>query len=261
VSALHAEWTKFRTARGNGSLLVATAALTALVSTLIAWSVHYDLCPPDQSCDADTPRLALAGVYAGQILVIVFAVLMISNEYATGMVHTSLAATPQRLRVFAAKVVVTAAGATVAGATGVAGALLGARVFQQRNGFTPVNGFRPLSLGDHLTARAAYGTVLYMALIALLSLGVATLLRDTGAALSAVLALLLAAPILTLMTNEQRWREWLEKHAPMSAGLAIQATKGLATHSIGGWRGLGVLALYAAGALILGATAFICRDA
>jgi ABC-2 type transport system permease protein len=47
----------------------------------------------------------------------------------------------------------------------------------------------------------------------------------------------------------------------MSAGLAIQATRGLQRLPVAPWHGLGILALYAAGALAVGAVLFAVRDA
>jgi len=63
-----------------------------------------------------------------------------------------------------------------------------------------------------------------------------------------------------LLTNEH-WRVWVLKLSPMTAGLAIQATKGLDSLPIGPWPGLGVLAVYAGVAWLLGVALFMIRDA
>ena len=119
----------------------------------------------------------------------------------------------------------------------------------------------PLSLADEPTLRAAIGTVLYLGLIAVLGLGVGMVVRQTAAALSTVLAMLfLPQMIAPLLTNEH-WREWLLKASPMTAGLAVQATKGLDGLPIGPWEGLGVLGAYAGGAWLLGLGLFWFRDA
>jgi ABC-2 type transport system permease protein len=47
----------------------------------------------------------------------------------------------------------------------------------------------------------------------------------------------------------------------MTAGLSVQATKRLAEQPIRPWAGLGVLAGYAAGTVLLGFAAFLRRDA
>ena len=63
-----------------------------------------------------------------------------------------------------------------------------------RRGFTPANGYQLLSLGNGPDLRAACGSVLYLALIALLSLGVATAVRDSAVAIGTGLALLYLIP-------------------------------------------------------------------
>jgi len=63
------------------------------------------------------------------------------------------------------------------------------------------------------------------------------------------------------MVSDPRWQHRIDKYAPMTAGLSVQATRGLGSLAIGPWAGLGVLACYAAGALLLGAVLFKVRDA
>jgi ABC-2 type transport system permease protein len=103
--------------------------------------------------------------------------------------------------------------------------------------------------------------VLYLALIALLSLGAATALREAAAAIGAVLGLLYILPIIAVFTGNATLSRHLEQIAPMTAGLAIQATTGLRSLPISPWAGLGVLAAWAAGSLVLGAMLLRSRDA
>jgi ABC-2 type transport system permease protein len=109
--------------------------------------------------------------------------------------------------------------------------------------------------------RAAAGTVLYLALIALLSLGVATAVRDSTAAIGIVLGLLYLIPIIATAVNVPNWHRHLQQIAPMTAGLAIQATSGLRSLPISPWAGLGVLAAWAAAALMAGGLLLRFRDA
>jgi ABC-2 type transport system permease protein len=109
--------------------------------------------------------------------------------------------------------------------------------------------------------RAAIGSVLYLALIALLSLGIATALRDAGAAIGVVLGLLYLVPIIAFAAGNASLSRLLQQIGPMTAGLAIAATTGLDTLPISPWAGLGVLAAWAAGALLLGGLLLRARDA
>jgi ABC-2 type transport system permease protein len=156
---------------------------------------------------------------------------------------------------------VVAVAVSVAAAVGVAGSLAAARAILPGNGFTVANGYRPLSLADEPTLRASAGTVLYLALVALLALGIAAAVRDTAGALTTVLLLLYAVPALASFIGNAVWQERLQRWSPLTAGMAIQATTGLDRLPIGPWPGLGVLGAYALGALVLGGAVFAVRDA
>jgi ABC-2 type transport system permease protein len=106
--------------------------------------------------------------------------------------------------------------------------------------------------------RPAIGSVLYLVLIGLLSLGTATAVRDPAAAMGVVLALQYAAPIVIGVVADPTWQQRLERITPVSAGLAVQAT---GHPAIGPWKGLGVLALWTLGALVAGGTVLVRRDA
>ena len=109
--------------------------------------------------------------------------------------------------------------------------------------------------------RATAGTVLYLALIALLSLGVATAVRDAATAIGIVLGLLYLFPILGLAVTSPSWHRHLEQIAPMTAGLEIQASTGLRSLPHQPVAGLGVLAGWAAAALLAGGILLRFRDA
>ena len=255
--ALHAEWTKLRTLAGTGWLLVAVVAVTVVVSAAAAAATA---CPSGTACPVDTTKLSLTGIEAGQAVVAILAVLAISGEYSTGMIRTTLTAMPRRTTVLAAKAAILTGLVLVAGTIAVLGCLLAGRLILPGHGFTPAHGFPPLSLGAGPTLRAAAGSVLYLALVALLSLGTATAVRDSGTAIGIILGLLYLFPIVAQVVNPQ-WYRHLQQIGPMTAGLAIQATTGLRSLPISPWAGLGVLAAWAAAALLGGGLLLRLRDA
>ena len=254
---LHAEWTKLRTAPGTAWLLLAAGVLTVALSAATAAATRC----PATGCGGDPAKISFTGVYLGQAVVAIVAVLIISNEYSTGMIRTTLAAMPRRLSVLAAKAVVVTGLILATGTVAVLGSLLAGRLILPGHGFTPAHGFPPLSLGDGPVLRATVGSVLYLALIALLSLGIATLVRDSAVAIGLVLGLLFLFPIVTALITDQTLRRHLEQIAPMTAGLEIQATMGLRSLPLSPWAGLGVLAAWAAGALLAGGLLLRFRDA
>ena len=257
--ALHAEWTKVRTVAGPAWLLAATVVLTAAVSAAATAAVT---CPSGSACPVDTTKLSLSGVQFGQAVVAILAVLAVSGEYSTGMIRTTLTAMPRRSAVLAAKALILAGLVLVAGAIAVAGSLLAGRLLLPGHGFTVAHGFLPLSLAHGPTLRAAVGSVLYLVLVALLSLGVATAVRESAVAIGVVLGLFFLSPILAgVMSAYPVWYHRIERYSPMNAGLTIQDTTGLHSLAISPWGGLGVLAAWTAAALLAGGLVLRLRDA
>jgi ABC-2 type transport system permease protein len=254
--SLHAEWTKLRTLPGAAWLLVAMVGLTAALGVAADAAAH---CPVGR-CGLDPAKTSLTGIYAGQAIAATLGAAVITGEYGTGMIRVTLTATPARTAVLAAKASIVAGLVLAAGAVAVLGSVLAGQFILPGHGFTAAHGFGALSLSDGPVLRAAVGSVLYLALIALLSLGIATAVRDSGVAIGVVLGLLYLAPIIGLIGGPRLDRH-LEQIAPMTAGLAIEATTNLQALAISPWAGLGVLAAWAAGALLAGGLTLRLRDA
>ncbi len=256
--ALHAEWTKLRTVSGPAWLLLGVATLTIAVSVAAIGANH---CPLNLTCPVDTTKLSLTGVQLGQAVVAILAVLMVSNEYSTGMIRATLAAMPNRPVVFAAKAILLVGLVLIAGAVGVFGSVLAGHLILPSHGFTAARGFHPVWLSYGPTVRAAGGSVLYLALVALMSFGVAVIVRDSAVAVGAALALLYVFPIALAFVGNVHWQHRLERWTPTIAGLTIQDTTGLKSLAITPWAGLCVLALWAGAAIVAGAVVFRFRDA
>jgi ABC-2 type transport system permease protein len=255
--ALHAEWTKLRTVASTGWLLLGAAVLTVAASTAADAAATCS-----GGCPADPAKLSLTGVQAGQAIVAIMAVLAVSNEYSTGMIRITLTAMPRRLAVLAAKATLITGLVLAVSAVAVLACVLAGRLILPGHGFTPAHGYRALlSLSHGPDLRAAGGSVLYLALIALLSLGIATAVRETAVAIGLVLGLLYVFPVVDSVIGNQHWQRHLEQIAPMTAGLYIQATVSLRRLPLTPWQGLGALALWAAGALTVGALVLRFRDA
>ncbi|MCQ9129228.1 ABC transporter permease [Streptomyces hilarionis] len=255
--ALRAEWTKLRTAGETGRLLLLSLALTVAVGCGAAKAVKC----PDAGCGLDAVKLALTGVTVGQAVIAVLAVLTVSGEYGTGMIRTTLMAVPNRIAVLAAKATILTAVVLVSGTAAVLTSLLAGRYMLPGNGFTEAHGYAPLTLADGPTLRAAVGSVFYLVLIALLGLGVATAVRDAASAVGIVLGLLYLFPVVMRVVSDPEWQRHLQQISPITAGLAIQSTVHLHDLPIGPWAGLGVLAMWAAVALLVGSLLLRRRDA
>ena len=257
--ALRAEWTKLRTSPGTIWLLLAIIVVTVALSAA-ATAVTRCSGVVSPGCAQDPAKLSLTGVDLSQAVVAILAVLVVSGEYGTGMIRTTLAAMPRRSTVLAAKAAAVTGLVLAAGTIAVLGSLLAGRLLLPGNGFTAAHGFAPLSLGDGPVLRAAAGSVLYLALIGLLSLGIATAVREAAVAIGLVLGLLYLAYIIAAVVTNQAVHRHLLQAAPMMAGLDIQATTGLHGLPLSPWAGLGVVAAWAVGALLLGGLLLRFRD-
>ena len=257
TAALHAEWTKLRTLTATVWLLVGAAALTVGVSVAVALATHQS---PGSGGGQDPTKLALTGVDLGQAVIAVLAVLTISEEYGTGMIRTTLTAMPRRVVLLEAKALNVASLTLIAGVLGVAGCLLAGRLLLPAAGFDPAHGYALVSIGHGPTLRAAAGSTLYFVLIAVVALAVATIIRDTAVSIGAVLVLLYLPPLLAQVVSGPL-RRHIDQIAPMTAGLAIQATTHLRDLPIAPWAGLGVLAAWATASLLVAGALLGSRDA
>ena len=257
AAILRAEWTKARTLSGTFWLLAGAIAATIPLSIAVAAGQNCHAA----GCTTDPAKMSLTGLYLGQTVVAVLGVLAVGGEYATGMNIVTFAAMPKRTRVLGAKAAVLAGLVLPAAVVAVLGSLLSGELMLPGRGFTASHGFVSLSLDSATMLRVAFGSMLYLALIGLLSLGIATAVRDAAVAIGLVLALLFVFPILVAFIHNAPLQRHLEQLAPMLAGMAIQDTVNVASQPIGPWPGLGVLALWAAGALLLGWLVLTRRDA
>jgi ABC-2 type transport system permease protein len=255
-ATLRAEWTKLRTLPSTAWLVSAAAALTIAASAIVAATTRQSAGDGGQ----DPTKLALTGINLGQAVIVVLAVLTVSEEYGTGMIRVTLAAIPQRSAVLAAKAVNLAGLTLLAGLAAAAGCLIAGRLMLPDAGLGPTHGYPLVSLAHPATLRAATGSVIYLVLIALLALGIATALRDTAVSIGAVLALLYVPPLLARAVSDPL-RRHIEQIAPMTAGLAVQATTNLRNLPVAPWAGLAVLAAWAAASLLLAGTLLRRRDA
>ena len=255
--AVHAEWTKLRTVAGSAWLLVAAVALTVAIGAAADSASGYSALGTRPGYDQDQPHRCVprSGDRRGA------GGLAVGSEYTTGTIHATLAAVPRRCTMLAAKAAVLLAAVLGTGTVAMLASLLAGRLILPRSGFTPAHGYAHLSLADGSTLRATAGSVIYLALIALLSLGVTAAVRDSATAIGVVLGLLYLFPIVAQVVGDPDWQRRLHEFAPMTAGLYIQATIGVHSLPLTPWQGLGVLAGWAGAALLVGGLMLRARDA
>ncbi|WP_225846604.1 ABC transporter permease subunit [Streptomyces sp. HPF1205] len=195
---------------------------------------------------SDMVANALTGARTALFAVIALGVLAMTSEYRTRTIRTTFTVSPRRGTVLAAKAVVLAVSVFLAGLVADVTAFLVATPVQRGNGFAPPL-FPRRSATDPTVLRALVGGALFLALVALLALGVGAIVRRTAAAVIALFALLVALPLVSAVTTVGA-DTWVNRATPI-AGAAIHHTQPLVEYVIGPWAGLAVLAGYTAAAL------------
>lgn len=195
---------------------------------------------PDPYAD-DITALMLSGAIVGIAAIVALGVVFIASEYERGTIRTTFAASPRRARVLAAKAIVLGGASLAAGLVASFGAfLLSGPVLRGR-------GIAPSSLLDGASLRAVAGTAVLIAVVAVLSLAVATITRRTAAAISVVLLALLVPQIVATGLPADV-AVWVERLTP-AAGFAVQETVHRYDTAIAPLGGLAVLCGYTALAL------------
>ena len=193
--ALRAEWLKFRTVRSTAWSLLLLVGVSVLFTAFVSAGSSTMGGSPGRPGDNDLVLESLSGLWFGQIAAAVLAVLVITSEYGTGMIRTSLAADPRRRTLLGAKAAVVGPVVLVVGlATSTTCFLIGQQLFRG-GGFVYENGYPAISLADGEAFRAVVGSAAYLGLLAIFALGVGAILRHTAGAITVVLAVILAPVI------------------------------------------------------------------
>ncbi|MFD9882844.1 ABC transporter permease subunit [Streptomyces alboflavus] len=227
-----------------------------------------DIAPGAQ--ELDLVAAGLSGTQLGLVLIAALAVLFITSEYRRGMIRTTLAASPHRPRVLAAKALVIGAVVFVAGLiASVVSFVFSQRMLRDNGHLRPY--FPEWALSDGPALRAVVGSAALLALIAVLALGLGALLRHTAAAITAVVVLF-ALPLILVNGLPLGLARRLQEATPL-AGFAIQQTTprhdqvatvcspGDGCYPQGPWTGLLTLFLYAVAVLALAMWRLRKRDA
>ncbi len=209
----------------------------------------------------------LIGTFAGLIALIVIATMFITAEYRRGLIRITLAASPRRGRVLAAKAIVIGSVSLVAGLAAAADAVIFAAQIARARGLYVYPVPWPTEL------RVVAGTALLIAAAAVLAVALGTLLRRSAAAVTLVIVAIVLPYILGVASVlPVSASDWLLRITPAAAFAIQQAmpqypqVDALYAPSSGyfplaPWAGFAVLCGYAALALGLAVVLLRRRDA
>jgi ABC-2 type transport system permease protein len=257
---LRGEWTKLLSLRSTWWTLATTVLLMTGVSLAVAASLDTAVADP-----ATAPELAVlrgaevvsGGFQLGMLTIAVLGALLMTGEYSTGMIRSTLAAVPTRVPVLAAKAVVVAAATAIVGTLGIAVSYVATRPLLAERGIVP-------ALDEAHTWQVFGGTIYFLVAAALFALGVGTLLRSSAGAITVALTVLLLLPTFLVFVTLD-WVETAVEYLPLPASGAFLGGGEDSLSAVGDGlapvTGLLVVAAYALVPLVVGAVALRRRDA
>jgi len=252
------EWTKFRSLRSTRYTLlvgVGSTILFAIIPALI--NAHrWSTMSVQDKVTFNPLETSLIGVGTAQLAIGVLGVLMVTNEYSTGMIRATFTAVPKRLPVLWAKVGVFGTITLILSVPAMFIAFFSAQAIL--SGHTLFGRDIALSISDPGVARVVTGGALYLTLAGLFALGLGAILRNTAAGIATFAAVLFVIPpLLDLFPTS--WNDTVSPYLPSNAGQAIMQF-GDTSNTLGPWTGLGLFAGYTAATIAAAAVLLRRRD-
>jgi ABC-2 type transport system permease protein len=294
--AIASEFTKIRSVRSTywtlAALLVVSIGIGAAITGGTEASFSHN---PANKAAFDATQISLIAFFEiGQLIIAVIAAMVITSEYSTGMIRTSLTAQPRRGTVYAAKAIVLTSltlivslitsfiaffvGQALLSSSGVSASLFhsvtipqNANVTCPQKGLGGGGGLPPgckvvfsgtYVISPSTVLLAIIGCALFVTLVAILAFGVGALVRHTAAAIAIAIAALFIIPVLEQALPSQ-WRWDIMRFLPDAANRVVSVTIPGSSdpHLWSAWPQLGVTALWAGALLGAGAYLFRKRDA
>ena len=251
-STMRSEWTKLRTLRSTTITIGVTALLVIGLSALITWAAfgahthHRTISNP--------VGVIQVGWLFGLLAFAVLGVLVVSNEYSSGMIVSTLLATPRRARVLVAKITVFSVMVFVVGEI-----MSFINFFVGHGVASAFPAYFDPSLSDNNVLRAVIGMGLDAALVGLIGVALATLFRNAAAAIAVGVGLLYVEPIVAAFLPSSVQNP-LNEYWPTQAGSQLEEVT-RQSHALTAWWGTGDLALFVALLLVLAGYTLVKRDA
>lgn len=256
AGVIKSEWTKIRSVRSTYWTLIAAVIIGIGIGALICYATenqvthlghgaHFGFDPAKRSLTAFAEL--------GQLVMMVLGAMVITAEYSTGMIRTSLTTMPRRGTVFAAKGLVFAVTAFVVSIVTAFIAFFVGQSILKATGDSA-------TLSDPNVLRAIIGTALYVTVIGVMSYAFGAIIRHTAGTISTMVGVLFILPLIVEVLPST-WTNDVNKWLPGSAGSQLMTTINPDPTLFSAWGQFGVTVGYTAILLIIGAFLFRKRDA
>ncbi|WP_345764380.1 ABC transporter permease subunit [Diaminobutyricibacter sp. McL0608] len=252
---LRSEWIKLRSLRSTLWSFAIVIAVSVGLAVLLGLGIPAaDGVVPAAAQASVVREASLFGVFFGQLVIAVLGVLVISGEYSTGMIRSTLTAVPRRLPALWAKAAVLLVSSFVVGVVASTAAFLAASPILASKGFHA-------SLFENDMILHILGGALYLAIVSVFALGLGAILRASAGGIAAALGAILLLPIVFTIAPLQ----WMHDTAPylmMNAGLSSFGLSGFGGAStLETWQQILVVVGWAVVSLVAGAILLKRRDA
>jgi ABC-2 type transport system permease protein len=229
------EWTKFRSLRSTVyTLLAAVVFMVGLGALFSAITANQ---PGGLEPGQSAVSTSLSGTIFAQLAIGVLGVLLISGEYSTGMIRSSLTVVPRRLPVLWGKIAVfTGVVFLTTLIASLAAFFVGQLLFSGQH--------LDASLSDPDALRSVVGSALYLTVAGVTALALGALLRNTAAAITTFVAVFFVIPPLTLLLPASLTDQFVQ-YLPSNAGSVIMGAGFGVAHPLAPWTGFAVLCGYA----------------
>jgi ABC-2 type transport system permease protein len=249
------EWTKLRSVRSTRwSLLAAvvgTIGIAALACAVVA--NHYPRMDAHEKANFHPLEVNFVGVLLAQLAIGVLGVLVITGEYSTGMIRSTLIAVPKRLPVLWAKLAVHAVVSFVLMVPSVLIGFFASQAILSRHHILQI------SFGAPGVARSVLGGAVYVMLVGIFALGIGAIVRSTAGGIATFAGIFFVIPPLMNILPAS-WNDAISKYLPSEAGRQLFSLH-QGAHSLSPlWGGLLLLG-YCALAVAAAAVLFVRRDA
>ncbi len=254
MATAQSEWLKFRTVRSSIMGIAVTVLLTIGLGVLITTLVrtHWTQLSPLRVATFDPVSSSLRGSLFAQFAVGVIGSLFITSEYTSGSIRTTLTAVPNRFRLIAGKCIVLFVSMLILGEfVCFAAFLIGQRIYL---GVVPT-----ASISNGAVLRSVILAGLYLALLALFAFALGLILRQSAAAISVFVSVLLIVPIIGLFFP-QNWQNDFTRFEPSTLGVSMQSPFA-PSNSFGAWSATLILLAYVLGTMAVALVLFQRRDA
>ena len=255
---VRAEWIKFTTLRSTWWSLGLVALVSVGLSLLQAAALasYAAEAVADETTNETAVMVIVFSTVLTQLLAIILGTIMVTGEYSTGMIRSTLTAEPARFGSLAAK-------ALVVGATMFAFSLI---VFAIAGAITgPMLSGGPVDLSDPETSvMPLLGAALYLALMSAMGVGIGFIIRNGPGALAVGIILLFVAPVLVMFFPGTPAFEWVHHAAgylPSNAGQTLFMGSGMSGVPLETTPALLTIIGWAVVALLGGAAVLKVRDA